>query len=143
MAFAWVITLVFFVGVCTYMLAQSPAKPTKPDVAADLVGKMVAVPDPAKPGQIVGWYFDKTDVLAAKIIDQRKEDHKDVYYVSMLTSSKAGGKLDGIAELYYVTIAGKQYLIAIGNINLDLTLPPPPKAPGNAQPAQKPPGGTN
>jgi hypothetical protein len=120
-------------GACILVAAPSTDPPV-PLVTKDLPGKMVAVTDPSKPGQIVGWYFDKDDELTAKIVDQRKEGHKDVYYVELTTKSKAGGSLKGIAELYYVTVAQKQYLIAVGSINLELTLPPPPPKEGKSQP---------
>jgi hypothetical protein len=114
------------------------AKQNHPEVVKDLPGKLVAVPDPTTPGQLIAWLFDKKDELKAEVIDQRKEGHKDIYYVELSAKSPAGATLKGIAELHYVTIAKKQYLIAVGSINLE-TSPPKKAEQAKPQQAQKPP----
>jgi hypothetical protein len=107
-----------------------------PPVEKDLVNKVVAVADPGNPANLIGWIFDKNDKVTAKILDSRQDQNKTIYYVQLAATDRRGQNLKGIAEVHYLTIAGKQYLVGIGSINLDITSEPRL----DQQPAQKPPG---
>ncbi len=128
--------------------------PQPKDFTADLRNQIVAVPDDSKPGQLLAWYFTPGDDLTTKLLDQRAEDYKRVYYLQVTSKAKDGQVLSGIMEAHYVNISGTPYVIALVNINLQISIPatssapnptPPPvvqpnPTPPGLQPAQPPPG---
>lgn len=100
----------------------------KPDLKADLPGKIIAVPSSDKPGELVAWQFDKSDVIDITQLDVHTEGRKRIVYVEVSTNTKDKAHMQGIMEAHYVKIKDKHYLVALGSLTLVLDLPTQPPA---------------
>lgn len=93
-----------------------------PNVANDLRGKTVTLPDDTKPGHTLGWYFSPRDELTVDVVDRKLTERGPVYYC-LVTSETADGKqkLSGVMQVGYTKVANKTFLTMTNNVALHIS----------------------
>lgn len=134
----------FLVGlVLSYFLVNYMGSP-QPPVATDLVGKLVTLPDSNNPGSFVGWIIDGKHSYRTDLLEVKQVGHgRTIVYVDLADFTVDGSGITGIAELHYLKIRDKSYLVSINSVNLTLfeaAEPLPPKEPETIKKALPLPG---